>query len=243
MSQLVTIEDLQNALPNRKNAITPEIVDIINKSQSEPEFQGESLFQTASTYESVLKGTKHSIKDYLNAVRFCAYLVSQDDNYTEAYKKTFSERDFVKERLMVPTDSPKYTELTSAASRYRRSKLVVDLLTISQVPLHMMFNGWQYEAIGVLHDTMHSAKLDRDKINAAKELLAATKGPDNVKIELDVGVGTTTLQEDLNRQLALLAANQKQMLEAGISIHDAQKLNINLDKEEEAIEGEFVDVK
>lgn len=242
MSKLVTIEELQVALPARKNAITPEIVDIINKSQSEPEFQGESLLQTAATYESVLKGSKHSIKDYLNAIRFCAYLVSQDDNYTEAYKKTFIERDFVKERLHAPTESPKYTELTSAASRYRRSKLVTDILTLSQVPLHMMFNGWQYEAIGVLHETMKTAKLDRDKINAAKELLAATKAPDNVKVELDVGEATTSLQEDLNRQLALLAANQKQMLEAGVSIKDAQKLNIDLEKEE-PVDAEYVEVE
>lgn len=242
MKDLITIEELQSALPTRKNAITPEIVDIINKSQNEPEFQGESLLKTAATYEGVLKGTKHSIKDYLNAIRFCAYLVSQDDNYTEAYKKTFIERDFVKERLNEPTDSSRYAELTSAASRYRRSKLVVDILTISQVPLHMMFNGYQYQAIGVLHSEMHNAKLSKDRITAAKELLAATKAPDNVKIELDVGVGTTSLQEDLNKQLALLAAKQKEMLEAGINIKDAQKLNINLERDE-YVDAEYVEIE
>lgn len=238
MSKLVTLDELQNALPTRKNAITQEIVDIINSSQEEPEFQGESLFQTAVTYESVLKGTKHSIKDYLNAIRFCAYLVSQNDNYTEAYKKTFPDREFVKERLNAPTESPKYAELTSAASRYRRSKLVVDILTVSQVPLHMMFNGWQYEAIGVLHETMHTAKLDRDKINAAKELLAATKTPDNLKIELDVGVKENDSVQQLNDQLAIMAARQKAMLESGAAtLEEYGNMKV---VEGEVIEGEVV---
>jgi len=77
---------------------------------------------------------KASIKDYLNAIRFCAYLITMDDNYTEAYKKVFGDRDFVKERMHLPTDDPRYKELTSAASRYRNtSKLVTEILTLSKL--------------------------------------------------------------------------------------------------------------
>jgi len=213
----ITIEELQRSLPSKKNAITQEAVDIINDSMNDPEFQGESLLQTATTYENVLKGVKASIPEYLNAIRFCAYMLSMNDNFTEAYKKTFFNREFVKERLDAPTDSSKYKELTYAASRYRRSKLVVDILTLSQVPLYMLYRGYQYEAIGVLHDVMHTAKYDRDKINAAKELLAATKTPDSLKIELDVGVKENSAVQQLNDQLAMMAVRQKNMLESGAS--------------------------
>jgi hypothetical protein len=211
----ITKEDIQRSLPSRKNTITDEIAEIINRAQSEPEFQGESLLHTAITYEKVMVQNKVGIKEYVNALRFCAYLISMDDNITEAYKKVFSDRKFVQDRMTVSTSDPRYNELTSAASRYRRSKLVIDILTVSQVPMHLMFTGYQYEAVGVLYDTMKTAKLDRDKINAAKELLSATRAPENVKIELDIGVKENSAVEQLNEQLAQFASNSLIHLQAG----------------------------
>lgn len=213
--KVITKEELQKHLPSRKNAITDEVVEILNRSQTEPEFQGESLLQSAITYEKVMQQNKVGIKDYLNAIRFCAYLISMDDNITEAYKKVFADRDFVSERMSVATSSPKYNELTSAASRYRRSKLVVDILTVSQVPMHLMFTGMAYEAVGVLYETMKTAKYDRDRISAAKELLAAVKTPDKVQIELDIGVRENSAIEQLNAQLASFASNSLSHLQAG----------------------------
>ena len=202
-------------MPTKKGVLTQEIVDMINSVQNEAEFQGESLLQTMVTYQKVLDNAKVGIKEYVNAIRFCAYLVSMDDNYTEAYKRTFCERDFVKSRVNLPTNSAKYAELTSAASRYRRSKLVVDILTASQVPLGLLYMGHQYEAVNVLYDVMHTAKYDRDKINAAKELLAAVKLPETAKVELDVSVKENTAVQQLNDQLAQLASRELAHLQAG----------------------------
>lgn len=225
-----TTEELQKLLPSKKGLITDDIANIINKSQNEPEFQGESLLQTAITYESVLKNARVGIKEYLNAIRFCAYLMSMEDNYTEAYKRTFWDRDFVRERVDLPTDSPQYKEMTSAASRYRRSKLVTDILTLSQVPLDILFAGYRHKAVGVLAELMMTAKYDRDKINAAKELLANTKPPENSKIELELGPNKAAMdmQQQLNRQLGEIAMNQKQMLEQGMTLKEVQKTGIRL---------------
>ena len=237
MGQLLTIEDVKQAMPKKKNFVTQEAVDIINSSMNDPEFQGESLLQTASTYEAVLKGARASVPEYLNAIRFCAYMATNNSNYTEAYKKVFAQRDFVKERAHLPTDSVKYGELTSAASRYRRTKLVVDILTASQVPLDMIFAGARYKAIGVLADVMENGRYDRDKINAAKELLAATKGPDNMKIELDVGVSESSAVQQLNDQLAEIAGRSLKHLEAGAtSLNELGALKV---KDDDIIEGEY----
>ena len=212
----ISIEDIKAAVPSKKNAITAEIVELINRSQEEPEFQGESLLSTMTTYESVMAGRSGvGIKDYINAVRFCAYLMTVDDNYTEAYCKTFRERDFVRERLGSSTDTVEYRELTKAASRYRASKLVVDILTISQVPLDLMFTGARYRAVGVLATLMETAKYDKDRISAAKELLAATKGPEKLQVQLGVGAGESSAIDRLNDQLAMIAARQMGMLESG----------------------------
>lgn len=236
-NEVVTLEQLQKALPSRKNSITQEVVDIINDSVNDPTFQGESLLQTATTYESVMIKHKVSIKDYLNAVRFCAYLITQDDNYTEAYKKTFYDREFVQARLGVSTSSAQYGELTSAASRYRKSKLVTDILTLSQAPLDLMFMGARYKAIGVLATLMETSKLDRDKIAAADKLLQHTAGSPNMKIELDVGVKENSATQNLMEQLAVMASKQKTMLEAGV--HTLDQFGAMKVQTEEVIEGEY----
>lgn len=212
----ITKEELQAAFPKRKTAITDELVEIFNNSLHEPEFQGETLLQTVLTYESVIAGRSGvSIKDLTNAAKFTAYLVTMDDNATEAYKRTFCDRDFVKERRNLDTSSVGYRELTNAASKYRRSKTVVDLLTYSQAPLDIMFAGDRYRAVAVLAREMEEAKFSKDRIMAAKELLAATKGPENLKIALDVGVQESTAVQQLNDQLAAIAARQKTLLESG----------------------------
>ena len=238
MGQLLTVEDVKRAMPQKKSFITQEAVDIINASVTEPEFQGESLLQTASTYEAVLKGARASVPEYLNAIRFCAYMMANNSNYTEAYKKVFADRDFVKDRVSLATDDPKYTELTSAASRYRRTKLVVDILTASQVPLDLIFTGQRYKAIGILADVMENARYDRDKINAVKELLAATKGADNMKIELDVGIKEDSAVQSLNDQLAAMAARQKNLLESGAST--LQEFGSMRVVERDVVDGEVV---
>jgi hypothetical protein len=237
MSKELTLADVKNAMPLRKGAITQEAVDIINASQNDPEFQGESLVQTAGIYESVLKGARASVPEYLNAIRFCAYMSTNDSNYTEAYKKVFSNRDFVQQRINLPTNDPRYGELTSAASRYRRTKLVTDILTASQVPLDLIFTGHRYKAIGVLAEVMESGKYDRDRINAAKELLAATKGPDNMKIELDVGVSESSAVQQLNDQLAEIAGRSLKHLEAGST--NLKELGAMKVTSDDILEGEF----
>lgn len=237
MTQLITLDDMKKAMPSKKNVITQEAVDIINASRTDPEFQGESLLQTASVYEAVLKGTRASVTEYLNAIRFCAYMMTNGSSYTKAYVKVFAERDFVKNRVNLDHDDPKYGELTSAASRYRRTKLVSDILTASQMPLDLLFTGERYKAIGVLANIMQNGKYDRDKINAAKELLAATKGPENMKVELDLGVKESSAVAQLNDQLAEIAGRSLKHLQAGST--DLNELGAMKVKDSDVIDGEF----
>jgi hypothetical protein len=55
--------------------------------------------------------------------------------------------------------------------------------------------------MGVLADVMENGRYDRDRVSAAKELLAATSGPEHMKIELDVGVKEDSAVQQLNDQL------------------------------------------
>lgn len=242
MSGMTTLEDMKRLMPNKKNSITQKAVDIINRSASEPEFQGETLAQSAALYENVIKGTRASIPEYLNAIRFCAYVVSNESNYTEAYKRVFYDREFVILRAELETDHPQYAELTSAASRYRRSKLVVDILTASQVPLDLIFAGQRYKAMGVLADVMENGRYDRDRVSAAKELLAATSGPEHMKIELDVGIKEDSAVQALSDQLAAMASRQSEMLTNGVATLE-QFGSMKVVNQEDIIEGEVTNAQ
>lgn len=232
----VTVEELQKLFPKKKNTITEETAEIINKTINDPSFNGYSLMQTLVDYQGVMYNNKGSIGDYINAIRFCSFLENESDSTVKAYIKTFSHRDFVKERMDADFESVGYRELTSAASRYRKSPMVRAILTQADVPLYLLFRGYTYKAVEVLAETMQKAKLDRDRINAAKELLAAVKPPENMKIELGVGPNQEAidLNAQLSRQLAESVAMQRKMLEAGMDFSEATRLNIQLNDVEEA---------
>lgn len=230
--QLLTVEDLKTAFPAKKETITEEVVDLINQAQSDPSFSGDEFMKTMITYQDVMTKCSASMKEYMNAVKFCAYLESEDYNITEAYKRARANDEFVMARLTASTESSAYRELTSAASRYHKSPLVRQILIQSDMPLYLMFQGARYRAVSVLADEMVNAAYSKDRISAAEKLLTHVKAPENVSIELAVGPNAEakSMQQSLNEQLALLAMNQKKMLEAGFSIKDAQKVSISVNK-------------
>lgn len=211
----VTLEELKKLFPKKKNTITEETVKVINDSVNDPEFQGYKLTDTLAQYQNVMLKNSLSIEQYIDAVKFCAYLESEGDSYVEAYKKTFIRRKFVQDRLEVDTASIEYRELTNAASRYRKSPAVVDILTMADVPLYLMFQGFRYEATSILMDRARNSRHDKDKISAAKAILENIKPPENMKIELDVGMKENSAIQDLNNQLAEAASNALIHLEAG----------------------------
>jgi hypothetical protein len=238
MTNELTVAQLQKAIPSRKNTITKELVDEVNRVSREPEFQGESILTTILTYSGMMEKHRASVSDYIHAIRFCAYLVVEDDNLVNAYKRAFANREFVYSRAGCKTDSPEYAALTSAASRYRKSKLVVDILTVSQAPLSVMYQGHRFKAFEVLADRMKNSAYDKDKIAAADALLKHTAPTETMKLELDIGVKESSATQNLLEQLAMIAGTQKKMINAGaISLTQAGAMKITSD----VMEGEYVE--
>ena len=241
MAKALTVEQLQKALPSRKNTITQELVDVINEVGKEPEFQGESLLTVMLTHQGAMEKHRASMQDYIYALRFCAYLITEEDNIVNAYRRAFADREFVYSRAGCKSDSPEYAALTSAASRYRKSKLVTDILTISQAPLHIMFQGERFKAMQVLADRMQNANYDKDKIAAADALLKHTAPNEKMKIELDVGIGTNSSMQNLTDQLAIMAARQQELLSKGLSLVDVQKIGVSLNISSDIEEGVIIE--
>ena len=138
----------------------------------------------------------------------------------KAYKRVFSHRPFVNTKLDAKPGSSAYIQLVSAASRYAGSKLVQDLMTLSQVPLDLMFRGKRYKALNILYDiAADETAHNRDRVNAAKELVAATEGTDKTKLELSIGVGVTesSIIDDFNKKLSMMANKAVEQVKTGVT--------------------------
>lgn len=235
----VTIEKLCDLFPQKKRTINQKTVDIINSAASDPEFDGASLMDTMVTYQNVMFKNKGTIENYLNAIRFCSLIEAGDDNIVETYKKVFYMRDFVKERKDLPTDSVGYKELTSAASKYRRSPMVIDILTQADVPLYLMMQGDRVAMAALLVREANTAPLAKDRIAAADKFLTHVKPPENIQIEMDIGVKESNIIEDYEKVMAQMVAKQKELVESGADLKAITNTPIKItNSSEEVIDAE-----
>lgn len=222
----LTIEELQKRFPSKAKTITDETVELINAANADPNFNGDEFLNTMYDYENVMYKNKASMKDYITALKFCAYLESEGDNYTEAYKRARATDQFVIERLNVDTDSDQYKELTYAASRYRKTPMVRDILTQADMPLYLMFQGARYKAVKTLADEMLTAAYSKDRINAADKLLTHVKPPENAKIELEIGPAQDSIIDKYEAMISQLVQTQKQQIAEGGDLKSITNIDI-----------------
>ena len=225
----VTVDTLKMYFPTKSHTITQELADTINEAQNAPDMAIEGFMENLVEYRGVMEKCQASMKEYIRAVKFCAFLEFTDYNITEAYKLSRINDKFVKDRWDAPTDSPKYRELTSAASRYyNKTNLVKQILLQADMPWNILFQGAKYTAMSVLMKEVTEAAYSRDRIAAAKEILAAVKRPENKKVELEIGFNDTvkSFQEQFDEKMGKMAEMQLKRLQSGETIKDVQKLDI-----------------
>jgi len=240
----LTKKELKELFPEKKYTITDDVVDYLNSFITNPEYNGYGLLSTLKDNKSAMERFGASIKEYINAIRFVAFL-HVEDNSVQAYIKTFSDRDFVKNVMAIVekegTQGVEYRGLTSAAARYRKSPLVAEILKLSSVEESLLYMGLRQGAMYVLEDKMYNSKLDRDQIAAAKAILEETRPTTENKIQLDIGVGISDPQQELLLALRQNAKEQRNRLEAGESIVDVQCLGLKKEDEESIEDTEVLD--
>lgn len=229
----ITAEKLKKLFPSKKGTVTEDVVEYANESMNNPFFDGDEFMDSLLTYRDVLEGHKVSLKDYMTAIKFCAYLEAEDYNNTEAFKKAHAHTDFVKARLDSPTNSKEYRELTSAASRYRARPVVKQILTQAQVGLFLMYQGETFRAMNVLIDIAQNGRSEMARVAACKEILVNVKPPETKKIELDIGIREGNALESLNDQLMKFATvSLNQLTEGNIELKTLGSMKAIEDEEE-----------
>jgi len=152
---------------------------------------------------SVLTSGRYKMEDYLRAVEFCSYRL-QEDTQVLAYKKTFPSRCVGK------TDGA----ISGKASIYGNGKLVVELLGMSYVPIHLLYGRDRHKSLRKLSWLVDNGDTDRIQMESADKLLAHLKPPEEVKIELEIGLGASQVIEELSESLDKIALMAQAKIES-----------------------------
>lgn len=197
--------------PSLKKSVTQGLVDQLNNLAEDSQI-AEAVRENFISYSSVLQDGRFKVEDYLHAVKFVSFkLMSLPDR--DAYIRTFPER--YQELVSRGTTSK---ELSSYVSMYKRGKLVTMLLEQSMVPFHVINQDARQRALNKQLQLMANAKSEMVQFSAANSILQHTAPPPAVVgTQLNLNIGESSGLKDLEATLRQLAAQQKQLIESGVS--------------------------
>lgn len=184
-----------------ENPVTKTIIStIVEKGYMD---EDEYIDQLVSV-GNVLNSGKWKIADFLAAVEFTSYRLA-GDSQVKAYTKAFPDRCLGK------TDGA----IAGKASIYSHGSLVVQMLGMTQVPLHMLYMRERHIAIRKLAELSQFGETERIQMESSDKLLGHIKPPEEIKVELDVGVGAVDVINDFNETLNNIAEMAKAKLDDG----------------------------
>lgn len=207
----LTVEMVASVLPaTLKGAATQDLVDKINNAAADPIF-AEQVRQNFISYTHVLKEGKFKTEDYLSAVKYVSYKLMKLTN-EESYARTFPDRY---QALMAKGLSKK--DISSYVSAYNGNKLVNLILEQTMVPVWVLNYDLHQRALNTQADLMENAQSELVRQQAANSLLTHLAKPKEMTAHLVVDTKETSGMNELRATLERMAAQQKELLEAGLT--------------------------
>ena len=228
---------------SKEMVVTDEVVEMINSTMSDPEFDGYKFKDVLIEYqETLFNKTKVNLEIYVNAIKFCSYLETNGGNATDAYIKTFRSRDLVKKALKAIEEDPdkgyeaqEYKNLYAAACRYKKSDMVKNILIQSEMPLYLMYQGYRYKIVEKLYEEAMSAKASRDRINACNVFLTHVRPPEGIQVEVNIKNKGNDEVSQMEEMLKNMAKKQQELIGLGASsemVANAKDNFIDIEMEE-----------
>lgn len=205
----LTVDELKGSVPKQfSKHITQAFVDGFNKTIHDPKHR-DFIKDNVLGYMHVLQTGKYAIGDYLNAVKFCSFVMAGYKNH-EAYSLTFPDR---MSRLRKEKSSSRDIEVFVSA--YRRTKLVTLILEQCITPSWIINQDAYQEAVNVQVGLMRYAKSEKVRCDAANSLLQHLKRPETAKLQIDVTTNKTSELDQLEKAVRELSMQQQQALQNG----------------------------
>jgi len=231
-SQNIDVEKLKKHLPKGSHhTVSNEIIDLISRMEQDTGLLQDYMEESFLSHLPALREVKADLKEYTNAIKYCN--LKQNMTNQEAWEITFPERY---KKLI---DEGRWN--TSHVAMYNRSPLVLKIdaqmalaISIQYAPaFHKMImkelelaNGWD------AHGRETSAMVQH---LAASKVIDVTAPPVEQKIAVAIGQSdeAKSSQQKMFDQMAEIAANQQKQIEMGMSVEDAQKLNLVIEVDSE----------
>lgn len=226
---MFTKQELQAALPAKMSkTISDDLVLNINAMISDPDHY-ERIRENLVGYNHILSDGKYTVDDYINAVMYVSYKMAGMTNI-EAFSKTFPDK-----MARYAAMGKGINAINSFVAAYNKTKLVTNILGQAMVPVHILNMDLFQEAINKEAHLMRNAKSEKVQHEAAKALMDILQPPQETKIKLDIGVGQSSIMDDLARATQDLLDQQMSAIRSG-------RMTAKQIAESKIIEGEAIDV-
>ena len=231
MNELISEEQFKALLPKQfKGTVTQEVMDEINNALSDP-IANEAFKENLLSYTGVMRDGKFKIGDYLKAVKYVSFKLLGSSNI-DAYLKTFPERhqEFIKNNTSAK-------DMSSYVAMYNKNKLVNLIFEQTIIPFHVLNSDLYQKALNVQVELMTSPDVSpKVRSDAANSVLTHLKPPETTKIELDIGIKSDSMIEQLRTTMAEFSAQQLKAIQLGTqSVTDIAHSKL-------VIEGEYSNV-
>lgn len=206
---MLTKEIIERAVPaNLKNAITPQLVDLVNNIAADP-LVAEQVRNNFISYTGVMKDGKFKTEDYIHAVCYVSYKLMGDSN-KDAYFKTFPLRMAT---LLGKGTSEK--DISAYVSAYAKGKLVNLIMEQSLVPSWVLNADLYQRALNTQADLMTNAMSEKVRTDAANSILTHLGKPKETGPLIAIDMKETSGMTELKDLMGKLAQQQLDMIAGG----------------------------
>lgn len=177
----------------------------------------------------------NSFKSFMIAIKYITY-IANGNSIMDAYCKSHTHNATVRNYMLTKSVEER-EEIANKAAKYARTKGVLKLTQAMDYPLHLLFQGYRYQAVEQLRKEMKSANKAQDRIMAADKLLTHL---DPMKNQTMVNVSlsdktTKSLIDSYKEALEMFAEGKKDLVQKGAKLEEV--INIEVIKEEEEEDG------
>lgn len=218
---MLTKEEIESAVPsNLRKSVTQKVVDVINNSFSDP-IIAENFRNNFITYASVMKEGRFSVDEYINAVKYVSFRI-MGYQIKDSYAKAFPDRY---QRLVANGATEK--DISAYSSAYNKNKLVNLIYEQSMIPVWIVNQDAYQKAINTQLEIMSNPDFSAmARTAAANSVMTHLAKPKDTAALINIDMRENSGIIELKETLAQLAAQQRDLIQAGMSPKDiaAQKL-------------------
>lgn len=238
-NQYLDKEKLMRFLPKGTNhKVTDEIMSLVHHMEKDTGLLQEYLEESLLSHLPVLQDIKVDLPDYINAIKYCN--LKRNMSNEKAWEIVFPER------YKKLNEEGRWN--TSHPSMYNSSKIVVKIDASMIVGDHIQYAPMHHKMMMKQFELANGISADGTPVSpqvqhlAAKTILEMTMQPEDNTVELKIGQSdeAKASQEKIYTEMTKIAKNQQELLKAGHSIEEVQKLNLKVEVEpDDAIDADY----